>query len=166
MLQEYGGTLSFGTDAWMSLNHCSYISVTVHLEENGVPILLLLDLVELAKSHSGANLAAAFTNILDEFGISDKILSVTCDNASANDYLGSEVLYKCRAHDSEISGDRVYGYLVLESDLMEYAKFIGADQGNDDDDISLAAAHLLVRANLGKGKLTGATHPTSGKFYK
>ncbi|KAG6846492.1 hypothetical protein H0H93_013619, partial [Arthromyces matolae] len=75
------------------------------------------------------------------------------------------VLYKCRTHDSEISGDRVYGYLVLESDLMEYAKFIGADQGNDDDDISLAAAHLLVRANLGKGKLTGATHPISGKFY-
>ena len=66
---------------------------------------MLLDLVEVAKSHSGVNLAEAFANVLEEFGIKDKvssrlhnqilvdllrvfssqILSVTCDNASNND---------------------------------------------------------------------------------
>jgi hypothetical protein len=34
---------------------------------------LLLDIVEVAKSHSGANLAAAFAKILADFGISDKV---------------------------------------------------------------------------------------------
>lgn len=35
--------------------------------------MMLLDIVEVAKSHSGINLAAAFAKILDEFGISDKV---------------------------------------------------------------------------------------------
>jgi len=36
---------------------------------------MLLDLVEVAMSHSGVNLAAAFTKVLEEFGISDKARS-------------------------------------------------------------------------------------------
>jgi hypothetical protein len=35
---------------------------------------MLLDLVEVAKSHSGVNLAAAFAQVLEEFGISDKVM--------------------------------------------------------------------------------------------
>jgi hypothetical protein len=34
---------------------------------------MLLDIVELACSHSGVNLAAAFAKILDDFGIGDKV---------------------------------------------------------------------------------------------
>jgi hypothetical protein len=34
---------------------------------------MLLDIVEVARSHSGFNLAAAFVKILDEFSISDKV---------------------------------------------------------------------------------------------
>src|ERR1700690_3554268 len=69
---------------------------------------MLLDLVEVDKSHSGVNLAAAFALILDEFGIADKvsdglyqilqlltraiqILSITCDNASVNDTMINEL---------------------------------------------------------------------------
>jgi len=37
---------------------------------------MLLDLVEVPRSHSGLNLAAAFAKILEEFGISDKVLLV------------------------------------------------------------------------------------------
>jgi hypothetical protein len=64
---------------------------------------LLLDLVEVAKSHSGLNLAAAFAKILEDFGIAHKvssrinqafkethinqILGITCDNASPNDVM-------------------------------------------------------------------------------
>ena len=38
-----------------------------------MPILMLLDLVEVALSHTGINLAAAFTKILGDFRILDKI---------------------------------------------------------------------------------------------
>jgi len=65
--------LNFATDAWTSLNNKAYVAVTVHFEEKGVPISMLLDIIEVARSHSGLNLAAAFTKILDDFGISDKV---------------------------------------------------------------------------------------------
>jgi hypothetical protein len=63
-LQEHKGALSFTTDAWTSPNHKAYIAVTVHFKNEGVPVSMLLDVVELAQSHSGINLAAAFAKIL------------------------------------------------------------------------------------------------------
>jgi len=65
--------LSYATDAWTSLNHKAYVAVSVHFEKDGVPVSMLLDIVEVARSHSGLNLAAAFAKILDDFGISDKV---------------------------------------------------------------------------------------------
>ena len=34
---------------------------------------MLLDIIEVAMSHSGINLAIAFAKILEDFGISDKV---------------------------------------------------------------------------------------------
>jgi len=65
--------LNFATDAWTSPNNKAYVAVSVHFENEGVPILMLLDIVEVARSHSGLNLAATFAKILEEFGISDKV---------------------------------------------------------------------------------------------
>ena len=47
--------------------------MTIHFEQNGQPVCFLLDLVEVAKSHSGVNLAAAFVKILEDFGIENKV---------------------------------------------------------------------------------------------
>ena len=71
---------------------------------------MLLDLVEVAVSHSGLNLASAFSEVLDDFGISKKVkdffkfvmkatyevvsmqvLSITCDNASPNNTMIDEL---------------------------------------------------------------------------
>jgi hypothetical protein len=71
--KEHVGALSFATDAWTSPNHKAYVAVTVHFESEGQPISMLLDIVELACSHSGINLAAAFAKILEDFKISDKV---------------------------------------------------------------------------------------------
>ncbi|KAF8232955.1 hypothetical protein L208DRAFT_1215482, partial [Tricholoma matsutake] len=71
LLQGYDGALNFATDAWMSPNHKAYVAITVHFKQNGVPVAMLLDLVEVAMSHSGLNLAAAFARILNGFGIAD-----------------------------------------------------------------------------------------------
>jgi len=62
------------TDPWTSPNHKAYTTITVHFEHEGVPISILLDLVEVTKSHSGANLAEAFAEVLEEFGIEDKVI--------------------------------------------------------------------------------------------
>jgi len=71
--KEYGGRLNFATDAWTSPNSRVFMAITVHLEHNSVPISLLLDIVEVAESHTGVNLATAFTKILEDYEISDKV---------------------------------------------------------------------------------------------
>lgn len=75
-MQEHNGALNFATDAWTSPNHKAYVAVTVHFENAGVPVSMLLDLIEVACSHSGFNLATVFAKILEEFGISDKVSKV------------------------------------------------------------------------------------------
>ena len=67
--------MNFATDAWTSPNHKAYVAFTVHFVHEGEPISMLLDLVEVAKSHSEENLTAAFAEVLEDFGISDKVRS-------------------------------------------------------------------------------------------
>ena len=47
--KEYDGVLNFATDAWTSPNHRAFVAVTVHLEQKGVPLCLVLDVVEVAQ---------------------------------------------------------------------------------------------------------------------
>ena len=60
-------------DAWSSPNNHAFVAQTVHFEQNGVPITFLLDIVEVAASHTGETLAAAFAKILEDYRISDKV---------------------------------------------------------------------------------------------
>jgi hypothetical protein len=73
MLQEHDGALNFVTDGWTSPNHKVFVAVTIYFENDGVLMCIVLDMVELAMSHSGVNLASAFAHILQEFGISEKV---------------------------------------------------------------------------------------------
>ena len=66
--------MSFATDAWTSPNQWAYVVITVHLEHNGEPLSMLLDIVEVVKSHSRENLATAFAKIMDGYEISKKVL--------------------------------------------------------------------------------------------
>ena len=87
MLQEHDGDLNFATDAWTSPNHKAFVAVTVHFEIDRVLMSMLLDLKEVATSHLGMNLAAAFAQILDDFGISDKVGHDVFQSKSLNTYL-------------------------------------------------------------------------------
>jgi hypothetical protein len=51
----------------------SYVAVTVHFQKDGVLVAMILDLVEVAESHSGTHLAAVFVKILEDFTITDKV---------------------------------------------------------------------------------------------
>ena len=45
----------------------------IHFEHEGGPDIDASDLVELAESHLGVNLANTFVKVLEEFGIKDKV---------------------------------------------------------------------------------------------
>jgi hypothetical protein len=47
--QEYDGKLNFATDAWTSPNHKAFVAVSVHFEQDGKPMCLILDVVEVAQ---------------------------------------------------------------------------------------------------------------------
>jgi len=49
------------------------VAITVHFEQNGMPICLLLDVVQVACAHTGINLAEAFAAVLEDYGIADKV---------------------------------------------------------------------------------------------
>jgi hypothetical protein len=121
--------LHFATDAWTSPNHKALIVVTVHFKQQGVPVSFLLDIVEVARSHSGANLAHAFTAVLDDFGIANKvsshpiihqnnsplskqILSITCDNVSANDAMIAHLAEKLNAFPGKPNRTRCFAHIL------------------------------------------------------
>jgi len=49
------------------------MAITVHFEHEGKPMAMLLDLIEVPRSHSGANLAEAFIEVLQAFRVEDKV---------------------------------------------------------------------------------------------
>jgi hypothetical protein len=71
--QEFNGKLNFATDAWSSPNHKAYVAFTVHLEDQGKPMLMLLDIVEVVQLHTGVILGKTFVEILKVFGIEKKV---------------------------------------------------------------------------------------------
>ncbi|KAF8266196.1 hypothetical protein EI94DRAFT_1586634 [Lactarius quietus] len=73
ILQDYKGKLNFATDAWTLLNHKAYVAITVHLARSGKPLSMLLDIIEVLKSHNGYNLAITFAEVLQTFRIVEKV---------------------------------------------------------------------------------------------
>ena len=65
--------MSYATDAWTSPNGRAFVAITVHFEYEGEPISMLLDIVEVARSHTGENLAGAFAKIMEDYEISEKV---------------------------------------------------------------------------------------------
>ena len=72
-IQEYNGELNFTTDCWTSPNHKAMVAFSVHVEQDGVPMRMTLDVVELATSHSGLNLAKTFADLVNGLGINAKV---------------------------------------------------------------------------------------------
>ena len=173
-MQEHNSALNITTDPWTSPNHKAYVAVTVHYQNLGVPISMLLDLVKVACLHSGFNLVKAFSNILEDFGISDKvsfffiareplkltrhgqILSITADNASNNDtmieslgvliddFSGASNQTQCFLHILNL----VVKSILKQFDLLkskEKVKMDDNDGGDENDEIMYKAAEELLK---------------------
>jgi len=71
--QKYDEKLNFAMYAWTSPNHKAYMAIMVHFEYKRQSMAMLLNLIEVPRSHSGANLAEAFLDVLRAFGVEDKV---------------------------------------------------------------------------------------------
>ena len=71
--KDYDGRLSIAVDAWSSPNHKALLAITIHLLHDEKPLRMVLDVIELAKAHTGKNMAKAIADTLKEFGIAKKV---------------------------------------------------------------------------------------------
>ncbi|KZV31439.1 hypothetical protein F511_39769 [Dorcoceras hygrometricum] len=77
--------VSLTTDIWTNIKSQSYLVVTCHwIDETWKMQKRILSLDVLDSSHSGYTIALYVLNVAKVFGIQNKIMSITLDNASAN----------------------------------------------------------------------------------
>jgi hypothetical protein len=65
--------LAYQLDCWTSPNHRAFMNVLVTWIHDGQPITAILDFIELAKSHTGRNMAEALVETLQRYGIAHKV---------------------------------------------------------------------------------------------
>jgi hypothetical protein len=64
------------------------------------------------ESHTGVELATAFAAVLEEFKLTEKILAVTCDNASNNDVMIKELAEFVPGFEGEVGHTRCFLHVV------------------------------------------------------
>lgn len=85
-LTKYEGRLSFTMDGWSSLSLSAYLALTVHFIDGNWDLqAFTLDFIPHFGDHSGSNMAKSVYASLKKFGVNDKVLTFTMDNASSND---------------------------------------------------------------------------------
>lgn len=73
-------------DCWTSANQIPFQGVVATwISKDWELKTRLIDLTHLPGSHTGANIAESFSSVLEEYGIWNKLLAVTTDNASNMD---------------------------------------------------------------------------------
>ncbi|KAJ6643111.1 putative AC transposase [Pseudolycoriella hygida] len=92
VLQSNAAKISFIIDCWTSSNQHPFQGVIARYISNDWELKsVVIDLTVLRGDHEGKNIANAFWNVLVDYGIVEKLLSVTTDNASNMDTLFDEL---------------------------------------------------------------------------
>ncbi|KAK6977237.1 ribonuclease H-like domain-containing protein [Favolaschia claudopus] len=138
--KKLAACISTATDAWTSPNHKAYVAVSGHFEEDGVKVDCLLDFVEVPVAHTGENLAEVLSNVIHDFGIENKHLSITADNASSNDTMMTHLETLLPSFSADLDRMRCFAHvinLVAKSLLKMFdppKKDDGTSDKNRDDD--------------------------------
>ncbi|XP_022023193.1 zinc finger BED domain-containing protein RICESLEEPER 2 isoform X2 [Helianthus annuus] len=86
MLMESPGRLCLTSDLWTSIATDGYLAITVHfMDKQWVLQKRVLSFSFMPPPHTGVALCEKVFSILVEWGIENKIFSMTLDNASSND---------------------------------------------------------------------------------
>jgi hypothetical protein len=104
--------ISFTTDIWTSPNDLAFMAITAHwISPDFVIRSMLMDFVELSERHSGLNIETAFSQSLIDFGVFDKKLAITLDNASNNDSFIDALMDRDPSFDKE-HHIRCFGHIL------------------------------------------------------
>ena len=137
--------LSLTCDLWTSPNSMSIFGVTCHwISNDWVLQYILLDAVKIEGDHSGINIGDHLIEIIDNFDIRDKILSITADNASSNSsmatylntsmpqFIMSQHLLGCAGHVLNLAAKADLS--VLDKPVGKYLTQIGLDSDAEEEE--------------------------------
>jgi hypothetical protein len=83
-----GGKFNLCIDVWTSKSQHAFLGISIHFMDSEFrPQNYLLQLADLKRRHTGKYMAIVLVKTLQSFNISDKIHSITRDNASSNNTL-------------------------------------------------------------------------------
>ncbi|KAL1937047.1 hypothetical protein VTO73DRAFT_15573 [Trametes versicolor] len=137
LFEAYPGRIHICVDGWTSPNILAFLGITAHWHHEGEVLHIILDFVRLTNAHTGSYLAEKLIECLRSFGIEEKLLSVTCDNAENNStmlkemhtlvpvFRGTSVRVRCFAHVLN---------LVVKGILSQFGKRLIENNGDDDRD--------------------------------
>jgi len=84
--------IALTTDIWTSMSNRPYASITAHfVNSNKVLSHVLLDFCYIPYPHSGEQIKNLIIDVLKDYGIEDRIIAITTDNAT-NNIKGIELL--------------------------------------------------------------------------
>ncbi|KFY96083.1 hypothetical protein V500_02574, partial [Pseudogymnoascus sp. VKM F-4518 (FW-2643)] len=112
-----GGRISLTTDTWSVRNYSEYAAVTAHWISNKWQLrCIVLDVIKLREPiHSGEYLAEQLIAVIDDYGITPAVFTITRDNASANTTMLSE--YENLACKNETTLQQPWAYTTKEGDV-------------------------------------------------
>lgn len=85
MLEAAPGRISFTFDAWTSLTSDGYVCLPAHfIDKNWSLKKRVLNFSFMPPPHSGVPLSEKLYGLFCEWGVENKVFSVTLDNAAAN----------------------------------------------------------------------------------
>ncbi|GJE85026.1 hAT transposon family protein [Phanerochaete sordida] len=175
MLQEHPGRLHLCLDGWTSPNVISFLGITVHRVHDGKAETFILDFVKLINSHTGVYLSQQLTTCLKAYGIEDKILGITADNASNNNTLVADLETSLSGINSRQTRVRCFAHILnlvvkaIISPFMKKKKKPSATSGDDDtddDDLSEDDEDISSGQKKRKGSQSGGRTHKKAKTAK
>jgi hypothetical protein len=92
-VQQIPGKVALTSDMWTASNSSSFLSLTIHYVDSSWKLKnFLLDIIPIEVRHSGYNMANAIIEVLRQFGLAEKTLALTTDNASSMISCGEFIL--------------------------------------------------------------------------
>lgn len=162
-LQDNESKVSYVIDCWTSSNQHPFQGVIARWVNNDWELCsTVLDLTILNGSHKGENIAAFFYDVLKDYSLLEKVLSVTTDNASNMDTMFDELeKLLCEAgitFDSKNYRIRCFAH-ILNLACQDMIRAIGdgdavkypSDDENDEEEDLAKAKVLPVVAKMRKG---------------
>ena len=167
MLEDNDSKYSFTTDAWTSRTNLAFMSVTIHwINESWKLREKTLDFPKLKGSHTGANLAAVFSKLLEDFNIApQRFLSMTTDNASNNSTMMEELTARFEMKGVTISPAQNWIPCIAHTmnlavqDALSLLKIMPSDEVLEDDDTPGTGIPAVARLRKMIVKVSKLLHP-------